>query len=100
VRGKSGTGGPATSFGPYARVAWSPDGRTLVFTSDRDGNADIYAINPDGSRLRRLTDNPEYDGDAAWSPGGRKLVFVSNRDGDSEVYVMNADGSGQRKLTP
>ena len=84
---------------PYFALAWSPDGQKLAFTSDRDGNAEIYSINTDGSGLRRLTGNPKYDGDGAWSPDGRRIVFVSNRDGHSEVFVMNADGSGQRKLS-
>jgi dipeptidyl aminopeptidase/acylaminoacyl peptidase len=83
---------------PYAAVAWSPDGRKLAPTRNRDGNAEVYTINSDGSGLRRLTDNPEYDGDAVWSPDGRQLVFVSNRDGSHGVYLMNADGSGQRRL--
>lgn len=85
--------------GVYARVAWSPDGRKLAFTSNRDGDADVYSINSDGSGLRRLTNNPEYDGDAVWSPDGRQLLFVSNRDGSYGVYIVNADGSGQRRLT-
>jgi Tol biopolymer transport system component len=83
----------------HARVAWSPDGRKLAFASGRDGNAEVYTINTDGSGLRRLTDSPEYDGDAVWSPDGRQLVFVSNRDGGYAVYLMNADGSEQRRLT-
>jgi TolB protein len=83
---------------PYAALAWSPDGRKLAFTSDRDGNAEVYTINSDGSGLRRLTNNPEYDGDAVWSPDGRQLVLVSNRDGGYGVYIVNADGSGQRRL--
>jgi TolB protein len=88
--------GPAA---PYARLAWSPGGRKLVFTSERDGNAEVYVVNSDGSRIRRLTNNPGYDGDATWSADGRRLVFVSDRDGTYAVYVMNADGSGQRRLT-
>ena len=84
--------------GRYGALAWSPDGRKLAFTSDRDGNAEVYSINANGSALRRLTISPEFDGDGAWSPDGRRIVFVSNRDGDSDVYVMNADGSGQRRL--
>ena len=56
-------------------------------------------MNADGSGVRRLTDNPEWDGSPAWSPGGRQIAFSSNRDGDSDIYVMNADGSGVRQLT-
>jgi Tol biopolymer transport system component len=84
---------------PYAAVAWSPNGRKLAFTSNRDGNADVYTVDSDGSGLRRLTNKPEFDGDAVWSPDGRQLVFVSNRDGSNGVYIVNADGSGQRRLT-
>jgi TolB protein len=93
---------PAT-FWPdaiHTRLAWSPDGRKLAFTTDRDGNAEVYTMNSDGSGLRRLTDNPAFDGDVAWSADGRKLAFVSDRDGSWGVYVMNPDGSGQRALTP
>jgi TolB protein len=79
--------------------AWSPDGRTIVFVSWRDGNGEIYAMNADGSGPRNLTQHPARDVRPAWSPDGRKIAFVSRRDGNSEIYVMNADGRGKRNLT-
>jgi len=62
----------------------------ITFSNSTD---DIWTINADGTRLRRLTTNPAHDFDPAWSPGGRMIAFRSERDGNNEVYVMNADGS-------
>jgi TolB protein len=73
----------------------------MAFVSDRDGNAEIYVMNADGSAQRRLTRDPASDADPVWSPDGQKIAFV-NGAGQLErsgVYVMNADGSGQRRLT-
>ena len=67
--------------------------------SRRDGNAEIYVMNADGSAQENLTRQPASDSHPSWSRDGRKLVFVSRRDGNSEIYVMNADGSGLRNLT-
>jgi len=50
------------------RPAWSPDGTTIAFASDRDGNYEIYAMNADGSGVVRLTNNPAFDGMPAWTP--------------------------------
>jgi Tol biopolymer transport system component len=71
----------------------------ISFVSDRDGDFEIYTVNPDGSGLRRLTNAPGNDGPARWSPDGKRIAFASERDGNSEIYVMNADGSGQTRLT-
>jgi TolB protein len=78
--------------------AWSPDGRTIVFVSWRDGNGEVYAMDADGSRPRNLTKDPAKDVRPAWSPDGRSIAFVSSRNRQSEIYVMNADGSGKRSL--
>jgi len=65
----------------------------IVFVSDRDGNADIYSCNPDGSDISRLTNNAAIDEEPAWSPDGSQIAFVSDRTGHREIYIMNADGS-------
>src|SRR6202795_505922 len=54
--------------------AWSPDGAWIVFTSERDGSADLYRVRPNGADLERLTDSPAFDDQAAFSPDGRQLV--------------------------
>ncbi|MEO7145911.1 MAG: hypothetical protein ABI165_20650 [Bryobacteraceae bacterium] len=62
-------------------ASFSPDGKWIVFTSERNGSADIYRVHADGSGLERLTEDPAYDDQAALSPDGSTLVFVSSRDG-------------------
>ena len=59
--------------------AWSPDGRTIVFVSWRDGNGEVYAMDANGSGPRNLTQNPAKDVRPAWSPDGRSIAFVSSR---------------------
>ena len=71
----------------------------IVFSSDRDGDFEIYSMLPDGSDRKRLTNNSGYDDMPAWSPDGKKIAFVSDRHGNPEIYVMNADGSRVRRLT-
>ncbi len=75
-----------------------PSGR-IAFTSDRNGDFEIYTMNPDGSGQTRLTNDPAEDVQPAWSPDGARLAFVTNRDRDMEIYVMNADGTNPTRLT-
>jgi Tol biopolymer transport system component len=71
----------------------------IAFSSERDGNVEIYVMNADGTNQVRLTSNGAIDERPSWSPDGTKITFWSNRDGNREIYVMNADGSVQMRLT-
>ena len=80
----------------------------IAFTSQRDGNPEIYVMDTDGGNQRRLTNHPDRDFSPSWSPDGNRIAFVSQRDGHadiipgwhtSEIYVMGADGSNQLNLT-
>jgi Tol biopolymer transport system component len=62
-------------------ATWSPDGGSIVYTSDRDGSPDLFRIKADGTGRERLTDDPAYDDQAAVSPDGKQLAFVSTRNG-------------------
>src|SRR5215204_3542268 len=79
--------------------AWSPDGRRIAFYSERDGNAEIYVMNADGTGVTRLTNTRADEGYPAWSPDGRTISFDSDRDGNFDVFAMNVDGTNVRPLT-
>ncbi|HEY3885460.1 MAG TPA: winged helix-turn-helix domain-containing protein, partial [Vicinamibacterales bacterium] len=71
----------------------SPDGRSIVFVSNRDGGkGEIYAMDADASHPRNLTNNPANDDTPAWAPDGRRIAFQSDRRGPIEIFVMDADG--------
>ena len=69
--------------------AWSPDGKKIIFQSDRDGDEEIYVMNIDGSKPKRLTDTKGRDTHPNWSNDGKKIVFQSNRTNqDSHVFEI------------
>jgi RHS repeat-associated protein len=75
----------------------------IAFSSNRDGTAQIYSMNSDGSGAQRLTNDAANDEYPRWAPNGSRIVFQSDRDnifsGMADIYVMNTDGSGQTRLT-
>lgn len=82
---------------------WSPDGRTIVFASDRDlaDIPEIYLMDPDGSNWRRLTNNRVNDHGPSWSPDGAWIVFHrEGAGGTAQLYRMRPDGSDQTPIVP
>ena len=81
-------------------VGWAeaPSTAKVVFTSKRDGNAEIYSMNTDGSEQVNLTQHPAEDYNPTWSPNGKQILFSSDRDGIFDLYLMEADGTNVRKV--
>lgn len=86
------TGGGSDSF-----PAWSPNGQTIAFSRDEGGNVDIYAVNVDGSNLRRLTTAPGHDTLPTFAPNG-DIIFRSARSGSWGIWKMKGDGSEQVEI--
>jgi Tol biopolymer transport system component len=85
-----------------AEGSYSPDGKHIVFCSQRDGNLELYIMDADGKNVRKLTDAPGcYNGGPFFSPDGKRVVFRSDRKKKDhlQLYVINADGTGERALT-
>ena len=86
-------------FGGVCQVfAEAPKTPKILFTSTRDGNLEVYMMNPDGSKQVNLTQHPAIDIEAAWSPMGEQILFVSDRGGKRDLYVMDADGGNVRRV--
>ena len=79
--------------------AQAPTTPKILFTSARDGNREVYIMNPNGSEQINLTRHPGDDQQAVWSPTGEKILFVSDRSrGVRDLYMMNPDGSNVRRV--
>ncbi len=107
------------SPGYDAEATVAPNGKTMVFTSVRDGDIDLYSMKIDGTGVTRLTDAVGYDGDAAYSPDSERIVYLAQHPatadereayhallsrnlveaGSPAIFAMNADGSGKRQVT-
>ena len=71
----------------------------IVFSSNRDGDWDIYSMDANGNNLVQLTDHPASDEYPGCSPNGRRIAFISERHGPLELYVMDRDGNNVIRLT-
>ncbi len=115
----SGTHMVSTGQGRTTCSYFFPDGKRILYSSTHLASSecpppadwskgyrwvlyrgyDIFTAGADGSDLKRITDNPDYDAEATISPDGKKIIFTSLRDGDLDIYTMNPDGKNVKRLT-
>ncbi len=108
-----------TTYGYDAEATISPDGKTILFTSARDGDLELYTMDADGTNQKRLTFEKGYDGGAFFSADGKKIVYRAHHpttkedstEGENllkmelvkptqmEIFVMDIDGTNKRQIT-
>ncbi len=102
VSGPGGTSAPASTVitvtEPVVVPPQPPLPEPVAFTTNRDGNDEIYLLFTDYT-LQNITNHPAADTAPAWSPDGSQIVFASDRDGSTDIFIMNADGSDLANLT-
>ncbi len=79
--------------------AWSPDGNTIIYTSNESGIQEIYRMNPDGTGKKQLTTSNYANYYPFYSPDGSQIVYMSRRDDVTVIMMMDADGKNIRQLT-
>lgn len=94
-----GTPKQITPIGPSYLHGWSPDGKSLVFCGERNGDFDIYRVPANGGPEVRLTDAKGLDDGPEYSPDGKYIYFNSVRSGLMQIWRMKPDGSEQEQVT-
>jgi TolB protein len=88
-----------TAKGPSYLHGWSPDGKYLVYTGQRDGEFDVYKISVNGGAETNLTHTKGLDDGPEFTPDGRYVYFNSTRSGTMQIWRMKPDGSDQEQIT-
>jgi Tol biopolymer transport system component len=88
-----------TPKGPSYFHGWSPDGKTIVYCAERNGEFDVYSIPAAGGEEKRLTSAPGLDDGPEFSPDGKYVYFNSVRTGRMQIWRMHPDGSNQEQIT-
>lgn len=78
---------------------FSPDGRRVAFSSEHQGNSDIWVMDLGSRATTRITSDPAIDTSPSFSPDGARIVFNSDRGGSPQLYVMNVDGSNAHRIS-
>ncbi|MGQ9910350.1 MAG: SdrD B-like domain-containing protein, partial [Candidatus Flexifilum sp.] len=77
----------------------APNAQWIAFTSDRDGNEEIYIASADGTSIRRVTNNDAADTDPVWSPDSQRLVFESDSSGNWDLYILDVQTGVETQIT-
>jgi Tol biopolymer transport system component len=88
-----------TASGPSYLHGWSPDGKFVIYTGQRNGEFDIYKMSITGGDETRLTNTPGLDDGSEYSPDGKYIYFNSTRTGTMQIWRMKPDGSKQQQIT-
>lgn len=88
--------GAGTSNSP---LGWSPDGMKILFTSNRDGDNDLWAMYADGSQAYQIMNTPDHEIFGAWSPDGETIAFSRTDGGFADIWLIDSDGTNERRLT-
>jgi TolB protein len=99
VPAKGGEPRRVSPLGPSYWHGWSPDGKTLAYCAERNGNYDVYTIPTDGGDERRLTTESGLDDGPDYSPDGKFIYFNSDRTGRMKIWRINTDGSDAQPIT-
>jgi len=88
-----------TPIGPSYLHGWSPDGKSLVYCAERNGDYDVYRISIDGGVEEQLTTAIGLDDGPEYTPDGSYIYFNSVRSGGMQIWRMRPDGSNQEQMT-
>jgi dipeptidyl aminopeptidase/acylaminoacyl peptidase len=93
------------AFGRVSDPQVSPEGKTVIYgvtyysIEQNKGNRDLYAVNPDGSGLQRITQSPKSEFNVLWRPDGKKIGFLTSESGSVQLWEMNPDGSDRTQIS-
>jgi TolB protein len=79
--------------------AWAPDGKSLVFTSDRGGTPQIYRVSTSGGQATRLTFDGKYNSRATFAPDGKSIALIHGNKGTYRTAVLDLENNALRVLT-
>jgi len=80
--------------------AWSPDGASMLFSSDRDGFRAVHLLDLENGGVAHVTGDNGRAYYPSWSPDEARIVFMSNRDGDDALFTVAPVGGAARRVTP
>ncbi len=78
---------------------FSPDGKSILFTSNKSGRGKMWIMGADGSNPRLLVADEESESSPSWSPDGKRIAFLRTSGGQPDIWVAAADGSGAKRVT-